>query len=318
MLTDAKPPFEARAMLDRLYAGEILCFSALPAMQALVALARDHCERALAGIAGDPTQVHAVLAPAEQVEHLGRLRRDYAQDGAVRARWRELFESIGLPAEQVARDRLLLRFQTHHLDDATRAGNIHTDPLDLHRDTWGSNLYAQINWWAPVYPLDAGRTMAIYPALWDRPLQNSTAGFELPRVVQRNRQAGGQGISVDEVIPHPLEPVDPALAVPVIIEPGQIIAFSGAHLHASIPNATGRTRISVDTRSVSIEDTRAGRGARNVDGHSRWMAPGWFRRVSDGKRLSELLDLEPLCPFAGQPEGSSARGQGQGQEIVSR
>jgi hypothetical protein len=45
----------------------------------------------------------------------------------------------------------------------------------FHRDTWGTNLYAQVNWWAPVYPITAGRTVALYPTLWSRPVANTSA-----------------------------------------------------------------------------------------------------------------------------------------------
>ena len=31
--------------------------------------------------------------------------------------------------------------------------------INIHRDTWGTNLYQQINWWAPVSNVEEKNTM---------------------------------------------------------------------------------------------------------------------------------------------------------------
>jgi hypothetical protein len=109
-----------------------------------------------------------------------------------------------------------------------------------------------------------------------------------------------------------LEDVPPELAVPVVIQPGTLIAFSAAHAHTGVPNYTGLTRISLETRTLSIEDFCAGRGAPNVDGHAPWMSPGLFRRVTDGVKLPELVAVQELEPMVfGAPLARFAlRGQG--------
>ena len=141
--------------------------------------------------------------------------------------------------------------------------------------------------------------MAVYPSLFNRCLSNTSSAFNVREVVERNRQSGHQRADADAVIPQLSEVLDPSLAHPVIIEPGDIIALSGAHCHGSIPNRSGVSRISLETRTIWIDDVIAGRGAPNVDGKAPWMAPGWFRRMSDGKRLSDILGTDPLCPYPG-------------------
>jgi len=37
------------------------------------------------------------------------------------------------------------------------------------------------------------------------------------------------------------------------------------------------------------------------DGAARWMAPGFFYRVSDGKPLNEILGLQRLEHYAARP-----------------
>jgi hypothetical protein len=126
---------------------------------------------------------------------------------------------------------------------------------------------------------------------------NTSAAFDLEAILARAKTAGRHAVSADDAIPHLLAPVDVGTVVPVVIEPGEAIAFSSAHAHAGVPNATGMTRISLETRTLWIDDVREGRGAPNVDGAAPWMAPGWFRRVSDGEKLSTLLGTNAIEPY---------------------
>jgi len=102
-----------------------------------------------------------------------------------------------------------------------------------------------------------------------------------------------------DIVPKPLERLDLRQAQPVVIDCGSIIAFSSQHAHAGIQNNSGLTRISLETRTLVIDDYLSGRGAPNVDGRARWASPGLFRRLSDGTPLVEILGLDRLIPFEG-------------------
>ena len=95
-------------------------------------------------------------------------------------------------------------------------------------------------------------------------MPNTSAAFDLETLLARAKTAGRHGLGADDAIPHLLGDVDIGATVPVVIDPGDIIAFSSAHAHAGVPNATGLTRISLETRTLWIEDFREGRGAPNV------------------------------------------------------
>jgi hypothetical protein len=73
--------------------------------------------------------------------------------------------------------------------------------------------------------------------------------------------------------------VDDAGELRVAIEPGDLLCFSGAHLHAGVPNHTALARFSIETRTVDVEDLAVGRGAPNVDGAAPRVARDWFRPV---------------------------------------
>lgn len=288
-------PVSPRGFHDRIYAGEIARFGGLSPMQALVAFTRDLLEEAF--LPHQPPEIHRHLSHDRQVEEFSRLQKAFVQSAEVKRLWSGVFAVLGLDPEKLARDRLHLRFQPHQAPEANLPRARSTATIAFHRDTWGSNLYAQTNWWAPIYPITAGRTFAIYPDLWTRAVPNTSASFDLEAVLARAKIAGRHAVDADDAIPHLSGAVDVGAVEPVVVEPGEVIAFSSAHAHAGVPNSTDFTRISLETRTLWIEDVAAGRGAPNVDGDAPWMAPGWFRRVSDGARLTELLGLNALEPY---------------------
>jgi hypothetical protein len=51
----------------------------------------------------------------------------------------------------------------------------------------------------------------------------------------------------------------------LIVPAGGIILFSGAQMHSSVPNTSGKTRFSIDFRVVNIDDVAGKRGAPHTD-----------------------------------------------------
>jgi len=288
-------PGTARPFHDRIYAGEILRISDSPSMAALVGYAREMLEAALHPWL--PQHIHRHLSHEQQTVVFARCQQQFADSPEIQRLWRDVIESLGFDRQTLAFDRLHLRFQPHREPDALGPRARTTATIAFHRDTWGSNLYAQTNWWAPIYPITAGRTFALYPGLWQRPLHNSSAGFDMRAILQRSHQDGRNSVDADEAIPHLLEAIAAQEGNAVEIEPGSLIAFSGAHAHAGVGNSTGLTRLSFETRSVLIADVQAGLGAPNIDGHAPWQTPGLFRRMSDGKRLNEVLGCGFIEPY---------------------
>ena len=295
MYSSLQIPGSARQFHDRIYAGDIIRIAELPAMAALVALTRAWLEDALHPWA--PPEIHRYLSHDEQTLRFAQCQNAFARSKEVREHWRVVVESLGLAPDALACDRLHLRFQPHREPRQSTPRARATATIAFHRDTWGSNLYAQTNWWAPIYPITTGRTVALYPHLWQQALRNCSADFDMRAILERSHRDGRNAVDADEAIPHLLEAIDPQQGVAVDIAPGSLIAFSGAHAHAGVGNSTGLTRISFETRSVLIDDVLAGLGAPNIDGHAPWRTPGLFRRMSDTRRLNEILGCGFIEPY---------------------
>jgi hypothetical protein len=178
-------------------------------------------------------------------------------------------------------DSLFLRF-VPPLENASGAAE-RVGQIGVHRDTWSSNVLQQVNWWTTIRPLTADRTIAFFPVYWDRPLTNTSADWDLDAIRERRRAGESE---VLPIVPEPAEVVDTSSELRVVIEPADLLCFSGAHLHATVPNVSGAARCSVELRTVMLDDLQRGRGAPDVDGRAPVVPLEWFRSMVDGAPLT--------------------------------
>ncbi len=253
------------------YGGDLLVFKDVPPLREFCAFADALIREAFE--TEDPVRAQFGLGRDEYLSRVEALQRRFRKDDAAKELFLAALGHVGVDLRRTSWDWLYLRVSPHGDEHAGRR----TAKLGFHRDTWSSNVYAQTNWWAPIYPITAGRTIAFYPAYWDEPLKNTSREWDLEEI-----RAGG---SSAPVVPGPTETVDTASELRPVIEPGDLLCFSGAHLHASVPNTTGVARFSVEVRTVDTGDAADGRGAPNVDGEAPRVASGWFRSVGDGTPL---------------------------------
>jgi hypothetical protein len=213
------------------------------------------------------------LAAVDELQTLART------DARVKRLFRAALEHVGVEAARSYWDSIYLRVvPPAHGDDQRQIGRI-----GFHRDTWSSNVLQQVNWWATIRPLSAERTIAFYPGYWSRPIGNTSADWDLD-VIRERRRMGERDEDIP-IVPEPTEPVDKRFELRVVLEPGDLLCFSGAHLHASVPNTSTETRYSVELRTVNIDDFTSGRGAPALDGRAPRVPLGWFRSMTDGSPL---------------------------------
>lgn len=228
----------------------------------------------------DPQNAESRMDPDAFKAAVKTARQTVDDDVDVNALWHDLLLSLGVDLDDIFGDRLRLRIVPSH---ASHQGLRH-QPLPAHRDSWGSGLEAQVNWWMPLYPLSPDRTMVLWPDAFSKPVVNSSGNWSLEAF--KAAQAKGE--------PYPLLPAidagsTPPNAMPVLVQPGALLAFSSAHLHASRSDRSGISRFSLDTRSVRLSDIRSARGAPNVDNAVAEKQYAWFKRLSDGRGLERLM-----------------------------
>jgi ectoine hydroxylase-related dioxygenase (phytanoyl-CoA dioxygenase family) len=62
-----------------------------------------------------------------------------------------------------------------------------------------------------------------------------------------------------------MEAINTASEVRIAGNTGEMLIFSGSHLHGTVANHTNQTRFSVDFRLMHLDDLKHKRGAINVD-----------------------------------------------------
>jgi len=268
LFDDWQPGAPPARLSAALFDGALIVMRGLEPVERLCRRARTLVEEAFD--TSDPVRAETRMAPAAFRQAAVRARRAVEQDTDVDQCWRDSLAAIGHEPAACWLDRIKLRVVPSCKEMHGRV----IRPLPPHRDTWGSGIMAQINWWLPLYPLDARRTMLLWPQMFRRPIANDSAGWDYEALIQGERKD------------YPLLPIaaemPPDKALPVLIEPGALLGFSAAHLHASTTDASGLCRFSIDTRSIWADDLSTGRGAPNVDGCARRAHWEWFRRPSPG------------------------------------
>ncbi len=150
-----------------------------------------------------------------------------------------------------------------------------------HRDTWYAASPCQLNWWVPLYGLDAGASLAFHPQYWDLPVQNSSKEFDFDEWFAANRTTQDFVAREPFAQPRPLDPIDLTPEIRISCPPGGIIISSVAQLYSAVPNESLKTHFSVQFQTVSEADLEFGRGASNLDAEPKGTSLSSFVRCSD-------------------------------------
>jgi hypothetical protein len=260
----------------RLYAGDLFVHSPTKSSTELCALARGMSEEAFAPY--DPRVAQNSMPAEEYADILADLKPRFIHHPRAKELIRGMFAELGCDVEKMYFDVPRLRTMAH--GDYMKAGlALQFHP---HRDTWFSAPYAQLNWWLPVYPVDTENCMAFHLRYFDQPVRNSSSMYDYDEWNRTGRQQAAQQIKHEtRKQPEADEELELIPDVRVITPVGGALVFSGAQMHSTVPNTTGRTRFSIDFRTVNLDDLVEGKAAPNVDSECTGTTLGDFARASD-------------------------------------
>ena len=257
--------------LQALYGGAILHFDPQASARALVDFVWGELARAFPEC--DPRQAQFALSPQEFFARVSSLRVRLREDPRSKPLIRAMLREFGCDLTQAYCDFLRLRAvqSDGHLNPAASSAYL------LHRDNWYANPAAQINWWLPVCDVAAAESPVFFPDHFDRQIRNSSRGFDYTKWKE---QGGWQSPNSSKHFPSVLEPPG---GTPVQFEAkaGEVVMFSGTHLHGTAPHSTGKTRFSIEVRVVHGPDVEPLRQTRNQDNQSRGHAEDDYFNAGD-------------------------------------
>ncbi|MGD2131288.1 MAG: hypothetical protein PVI23_00745 [Maricaulaceae bacterium] len=273
-----------RARRAALYRGELFNYSPSPAAEAFAAFARGLVEEAFDGV--EPRTAQNTMPVERFVEILAELKPKFIHHPESKVLLRALLEEHGCNLEQTYFDVPRLRSSTSH--GYLTSGIAYA--WHPHRDTWYSAPRQQLNYWFPVYEIEAGNGMAFHLDHFDTPVANDSAKYNYYQWNLLHRRAAASNVKKDDrPLPGPTEEVDVSNSLTLVAPPGGVMIFSSQHLHSSVPNMTGKTRFSIDFRTVHIGDIEAGKGAPLVDADCTGSAIRDYIRASDFAPMPEHI-----------------------------
>ena len=145
--------------------------------------------------------------------------------------------------------------------------------------------------------------MAFHPRYWSQPVKNGSSGYNYDEWNKESRKNAAQHIKKDtRKQPHAEEPIELDPQVRVVCKVGGLIIFSGAQMHSTVPNTSGRTRFSIDFRTVHLDDVVAKAGAPNIDSAPTGTTLRDFMRATDFSHIPEdiILPYEDKQPTSGE------------------
>jgi hypothetical protein len=261
---------------ERLYDGDLFVYSPRPATSALCEFGRQMAEQAFAP--HDPETAQDEMEVEDYAALLADLKPRFIHDPESKRLIQEMLTDLGCDPEKVYFDVPRMRSSTSH--GYLTSGIAYA--FHPHRDTWYSAPQSQFNWWLPIYPISADNGLAFHPRYWYTPIKNSSRSYNYAVWNATSRKEAAKHVKSDtRVQPKPEEDIELDPQIRPICEPGGLIIFSAAQMHSSVPNTSGRTRFSIDFRTVHIGDAIEERGAPNIDSECTGTTMGDYLRISD-------------------------------------
>ncbi|MBP1818672.1 hypothetical protein [Mycobacterium sp. OAE908] len=270
----------------RLYTGEVFCIPPRESVRALTEFALDMIAQAFGD--HDPLTAHNALTVGDYVDKLAALKPRFTHHYKSKQLLTEILVDLGADPTKTYFDLPKLRVVPPSDYLSAGLGYNYTP----HRDTWYSAPQCQNNWWTPIAGNSAATGMQFHPDFWLRPVPNTSADFDAYEWNRTSRRDAAVYIK-DDPRPHPrLVGGQPASELRVVGEPGSLLSFSGAQLHSTVPNQTRTARLSIDFRTVHVDDLMTRAGPENVDSRSTGTSVRDYRRADTGESLPHNVIAE--------------------------
>ncbi len=287
-------PFSDDKRREEIYRGQLFVYTPSANTLAFVEFARRMIEEAFEGLHPVTAQYHL---PVEQYAAiLAQLKPAFIHH----PRSKEFLQAI---LTERGCDPGLTYFDVPRMRSSTSDGYLTSGiayAFHPHRDTWYSAPLCQINWWLPIYEVEAGNVMAFHPQYFDKPVKNGSRDYNYQEWNATGRKEAASQINKDtRKQPHPEEAMELDPQLRIVTPPGGMIAFSAAHMHSSVPNYSGKTRFSIDFRTVDLAGLRAAKGARDMDSESTGTTMGDYLCVAG---LAHIPDEVTARYWNGHPQ----------------
>jgi hypothetical protein len=276
-----EPDFADGPRREAVYAGNTITYTPRPKAKAFCEFAWELIVEAFGPL--DPARAQFEISVERFVELIAPLKTRFTHHPRSKELLRELLIEAGCDPTKTYFDLPKLRIVTHGGYLTGGVGYAYK----AHRDIWYACPPSQINWWTPITEISERCAFVIFPQFFQQAVPNNSADFDAYRWNAEGRRDAAKYIN-DDPRPHPRLQGPADLDWQVLVgRPGSMILFSAQHLHATVPNDAGRTRFSIDFRTVHADDIANRKGANVVDSAATGTTLRDFLRATDLERFPE-------------------------------
>ena len=275
-------PISEQTRRQCLYEGQLFIFSPRPSSIALCEFADELIRGAFGSLS--PERAQYSLPVEEYAATLARLKPVFINHPKSKEYIQAILNEFGCDPTKTYFD--VPRMRTSTSDGYLTTGIAYA--WHPHRDTWYSAPQCQINWWMPIYGIDSNHGVAFHPRYWKDPIKNDSRKYNYYQWNKEFRANASKHLKEDpRPLPRPTEPVELEFQIRPVCPVGGIIMFAGAQLHSSVPNSSGKTRFSIDFRTVQLDDLVAKKGAPNIDSECTGTSLRDFLKAGDLSHVPE-------------------------------
>lgn len=271
-------PSDPSELRRRLYLGEVFVIPGSSATLRLV----ERVERLITEAFGsiDPRRASEQLGNDAFFDRVSPLRRQIYSQPDFHALVGDVITERGFAVEDTGFNPARLRMVSPYGHEIPSAAPLYYG----HRDTWYTNPQTILTWWTALEDVDASNSFAFYPEFFNRPVANDSEVFDYAEWVETDdkKLIGWQDRETGLTADYPQLLEEPhGRQEPLVCNRGDLLIFSGQHLHRTHAQTTSKTRFSLDFRTVTYSDEGAGRGPANVDNRSTGSWKAKFTDVID-------------------------------------
>jgi hypothetical protein len=275
-------PLSESVRRQLIFQGDLFVFSPRPASLALCQFADELIRKAFGKLSPETAQYS--LPVEEYAAILSKLKPEFINHPKAKECVQAVVKEFGCEPESTYFD--VPRMRTSTSDGYLTTGIAYA--WHPHRDTWYSAPQSQVNWWIPIYGIDTNHGVAFHPRYWNQPIKNDSKKYNYYRWNKEFRPDASKHLKEDpRPLPRPTEAVETEPHIRPVCQVGGVIMFSGAQLHSTVPNSSGKTRFSIDFRTVDYDDLVTKAGAPNIDSGCTGTSLRDFLRVSDLCRIAD-------------------------------
>jgi hypothetical protein len=192
---------------------------------------------------------------------LVRFQKNIKESKILLKKFAVFLENLKFNINEILSDKITFRYSPKNNSKALGL----LKPVKAHRDTWASNMFHQINWWIPLQNVKENNSIYLIPKYFNKKVKNTSNEWSFEKY-KLSKNYPSTPFSNIKFRKSDIKSMD--------LEFGDVLIFSGNHIHGSLLSNT--KRLNLETRTISEQDEYKFKIPKNIDSFTKVKKKAWF------------------------------------------